>query len=117
MRSEEFAKKLGIPVEESFFCGVGRLRDSAGTAGWDIAGKAGATRKLDLDDSGVKENGRAGIGGSLVGSGGATSTTEVVWERGISYELSHGGDLLTSRANVKSFGGSNIGFVSSFDTS
>jgi len=31
-RSEEFAKKFGIPVEESFFCGVGGLRDMAGAA-------------------------------------------------------------------------------------
>ena len=32
VRSEEFTKKLGIPVEESFFCGVGGLRDITGTA-------------------------------------------------------------------------------------
>ena len=33
VRSEEFAKKFGIPAEESFFCGVGGLRDMIGTAG------------------------------------------------------------------------------------
>lgn len=31
VRREEFAKKFGIPVEESFFRGVGGLRDIAGT--------------------------------------------------------------------------------------
>lgn len=45
-----------------------------GTAGWGT-GRVGATRKVDL---GVKENGRAEIGGSLVGSGGAKSVPEVV---------------------------------------
>jgi len=78
LRSEELAKKFGIPVEESFFCGVGGLRDMTGTAGWDTAGKTVTVWKLDLDDSGVKENGRAPNGGSLVGVGGATSATEVV---------------------------------------
>ena len=33
VRSEEFAKKFGIPAEESFFCGVGGLKDITGTAG------------------------------------------------------------------------------------
>jgi hypothetical protein len=80
VRSEEFAKKFGIPAEESFFCGVGGLKDITGTADWGT-GKAGAAGKLDLDDSGVKENGRAAIGGSLVGSGGAASAGGVVWER------------------------------------
>jgi len=33
VRSDEFAKKLGIPAEESFFCGVGGLKDITGMAG------------------------------------------------------------------------------------
>lgn len=78
--SDEFAKKFGIPAEESFFCGVGGLKDITGIAGWGT-GKAGPAGKLDLDDPGVKENGRATIGGSLVGSGGAASAEELVWER------------------------------------
>jgi hypothetical protein len=78
VRSEEFAKKLGIPEDDSFFCGVGGLRDMTGTAaGWGT-GKTGAVVKPDLDGSSVKENGRVGIGGSLVGSGGAPSATEAV---------------------------------------
>lgn len=32
-RSEELAKKFGIPGEESLFCGVGGLRDITGTVG------------------------------------------------------------------------------------
>lgn len=70
--SEEAAKKFGIPEEDSLFCGVGGLRDMTGTTGWG-AGEAGVARKADLDSSGVRENGRAAIGGSLVGSGGAKS--------------------------------------------
>lgn len=95
LRSEEFAKKFGIPEEGSFFCGVGGLRDIAGTTGWEITGKTGAAGKLDLDDS-VKENGRAEIGGSLAGSGSTVSATEVVWEREISLKLLERGGLLTS---------------------
>ena len=90
VRNEEFTKKFGIPVEESFFCGVGGLRDMTGTAGWGTGG-TGAARKLDLDDSGVKENGRAAIGGSLVDSGGETSVTAVVWKRKFRSVLSEGG--------------------------
>jgi hypothetical protein len=77
VRSEEFAKKFGIPEGDSIFCGVGGLKDMTGIAGWG-AGKAEAVRKADLECSGVKENGRAAIGGSLVGSGGAKSAAEVV---------------------------------------
>lgn len=77
VRSEEFAKKLGIPEEESLFCGVGGLKEMTGTADW-VAGKAEGIEKVDLDRSGVREKGRAGIGGSLAGSGGVTSATEVV---------------------------------------
>ena len=75
VRSEEFAKKFGIPGEDSLFCGVGGLRDMTGTADWG-AGKVEVVRKADLEGSGVKENGRAAIGGSLAVSGGAKSAAE-----------------------------------------
>lgn len=71
----------------------------SGTADWD-ADKFEAVGKLGLEVPGIKENGRVGIGDSLVGAGGATSTAEGV-----------------SRANVKSFGGSNSGFASDLCTS
>ena len=32
VRSEEFAKKFGIPAEKSFLCGVGGLKDMTGIA-------------------------------------------------------------------------------------
>ena len=51
-----------------------------GITGWDIAGDTDGAWKLDLDHSGVKENGSVAIGGSLVGSGGAVSAAEVVWK-------------------------------------
>lgn len=118
VRSEEFAKKFGISAEESYFCGVGGLKDITGTASWGTDG-AGAAGKFDLEDSGVKENGKAAIGGSLVGSRGAASAAEaeVFWEREFSPESSKEEKPLTSRANVKSFGGSNIGFVSNLGIS
>lgn len=99
MRNEEFAKKFGIPEEESFFCGVGGLKEMSGTAGWDTD-KSEAVGKLGLEGLGTKENGSVGIGSSLVDAGGATSTEEGV-----------------SRANVKSFGGSKSGFTSDLCTS
>lgn len=76
-RNGEFAKKSGIPDEDSLFCGVGGLRDMTGTAGWG-AGEAEVVKKADLEGSDVKENGRAAIGGSLEGSGGVKSAAEVV---------------------------------------
>ena len=75
MRSEEFAKKFGIPEEDSLFCGVGGLRDIVGIASRGV-GKAGVARK-DLGGSGIKENGREAIGGSLVGSGSAKSAADI----------------------------------------
>lgn len=77
VRSREFAKKFGIPGEDSLLCGVGGLRDMTGITCCGV-GMAGVTRKPDLDGSGVKENGSAAIGDSLVGSRGIKSATEVV---------------------------------------
>jgi hypothetical protein len=77
VRSEEFAKKFGIPGEEPIFCGVGGLSDMTGKTGCGN-GTTGAVGKAGLDESGVKENGKAGIGDSLAGCGGATSAIEVV---------------------------------------
>lgn len=75
VRSGEFAKKRGIPEEGSLPCGVGGLRDMDGTASWGVC-RTGAAGKFDLDGSGVKENGRARIGGSLVSIEGSMSTIE-----------------------------------------
>lgn len=76
VRSEEFAKKFGISEEDPFFCGVGGLRDMTGITGWG-AGRAREAREADLEGSGVKENGKTAIGGSLGGVGGVRSA-EVV---------------------------------------